>query len=160
MPAKLKTRKAGVLPIRFRGGRVEVCLVSSRRNRGRIVLPKGTLKGRESPSAAAMRDLFEEAGLKGALHDKPHIKVDKKYRRVSGRRAFIVYFPMIVEVEAKRWPERGLRARRWVSLPDIERKKKYRYVGRIVKMFRTQKPERWKKLLRAARKAKSRLQSA
>jgi len=59
--------QAGCIVLRCEGGAPEILVVSSRRRRDRWVLPKGTLKKRESAAEAALRELREEAGVRGRL---------------------------------------------------------------------------------------------
>ena len=59
--------QAGCIVLRCERGDPEVLVVSSRRRRDRWVLPKGKLKKSESASDAALRELREEAGVRGRL---------------------------------------------------------------------------------------------
>ena len=61
IPTKTQ-RSAGGVAFRELGGRVEVALVLVG-ERGRWQLPKGLIEGDESPEAAALREVREEAGV-------------------------------------------------------------------------------------------------
>ncbi len=69
MPATIPTKRqvsAGGVAFRRRGSGVEVALVSVG-PRGRWQLPKGLVEPGESPEAAAMREVREEAGIDSEL---------------------------------------------------------------------------------------------
>lgn len=53
----------------FRSGRsgVRILVVSARRNTSRWVLPKGSVKRGEDPADAALREVLEEAGVRGRV---------------------------------------------------------------------------------------------
>ena len=59
--------QAGCIVLRCERGDPEILVVSSRRRRDRWVLPKGKVKNSESASDAALRELREEAGVRGRL---------------------------------------------------------------------------------------------
>jgi 8-oxo-dGTP pyrophosphatase MutT (NUDIX family) len=65
---KLVVRQAGGIVFRTdkRGG-VRVLVVTSRRNPGRWVLPKGSIKRRESAADAALREVHEESSVRGKI---------------------------------------------------------------------------------------------
>ena len=63
-------KKAGTIPFQFSDGSVRICLVSSKKRDDTFVLPKGTVRALEKAAAAALRETFEEAGLKGQLSKK------------------------------------------------------------------------------------------
>ena len=107
--AALPWRKAG-------GGRREVLLVTSRET-GRWVLPKGWPMKRRSPSEAAAREAFEEAGVRGdvcreALGAYTYLKA---FNEALAFRCEVQVFALQVTRELKDWPERAERTRRWFS---------------------------------------------
>jgi len=59
--------QAGCIVLRRERRTPEVLIVSTRRRRDRWVLPKGKVKKRESAADAALRELREEAGVRGRL---------------------------------------------------------------------------------------------
>ena len=73
-------KQYAALPVRLSSdGRLEVLLLTSRETR-RWVIPKGWPMRKLSPGAAAAREAYEEAGLKGTIvSEKPigHYRYDK-----------------------------------------------------------------------------------
>src|SRR5688500_8757149 len=60
-------RQVAAIPIRLsRKGKTQVLLLTSRR-RGRWVIPKGWLMRKLSPAQAAVREAYEEGGIKGRI---------------------------------------------------------------------------------------------
>jgi 8-oxo-dGTP pyrophosphatase MutT (NUDIX family) len=110
--------QVAALPWR-RGEAVEILLISSRETR-RWVIPKGwPMKGLSGPKSAE-REAFEEAGVEGAIADKPIGTYTYAKRARSGaiQTLSVEVFPMLVETERKNWPERNERVRRWASVDD------------------------------------------
>jgi 8-oxo-dGTP pyrophosphatase MutT (NUDIX family) len=121
-PVEKILRKSGegtqyaALCFRTRKGRkVEILLVTSRKT-GRWIPPKGWPMKGKSPENAAAQEAFEEAGVKGQVHD---IAIGRyRYQRDNGAKklsneAYI--FPLKVEKLAKDFKEKGQRKVRWFS---------------------------------------------
>jgi len=101
-------RQAGAIPLR--NGRL--CLVTSRRNPKRWVIPKGLIDPGYTPGAAALQEAWEEAGLVGTLDPEPvGAYVYDKY----GGTCHVTVFVMHVTKVAQEWPERESRQRVWVT---------------------------------------------
>src|SRR4051812_47885660 len=60
-------RYAGGIVVRVTDGAAQVLIVTTRASRKRWVLPKGRVEKGESPGAAALREVREEAGVTGRL---------------------------------------------------------------------------------------------
>src|SRR5258708_31149028 len=58
--------QAGVIAYRVLDGKVQVLLMTSR-DTGRWIIPKGNINGRSTPSKAAEKEAYEEAGVRGAI---------------------------------------------------------------------------------------------
>jgi len=103
------------LPYRMRDG-LEVLLVTSRES-GRWVLPKGwPMKGKKAHSAAA-REALEEAGIRGKV-GKRSVGAYSYGKRLSNGAVLscrVEVYPMAVQRQMKRWPERDQRSRKWFS---------------------------------------------
>ena len=89
-----------------------VCLVTASSGR-RWILPKGTLEPGQTPAQCAVMEAWEEAGIHGRAGRRPLLRYDSEK---AGRPCVVSVFRLVVEDIADRWPERGLRRRRWVSL--------------------------------------------
>ncbi len=79
----------------------QVCLVSSRRS-GRWVLPKGHIKPRQTASASALAEAWEEAGLTGTLSTEA---VARYHYKKSGWNYRVWVYAMEVDAIADSWPE-------------------------------------------------------
>lgn len=106
-------RQAAALPIRDG----LICLVRSRGGR-RWVIPKGGVGLKQCTGEIALLEAWEEAGLTGVLVTEPagsylHAKTD-------GLRHVTVHVLHVTHA-ADRWPEAGLRERRWVGLAEALR---------------------------------------
>ncbi|MGO4485990.1 NUDIX hydrolase [Rhizobium pisi] len=104
---------------RDRKGRLEVLLVSSRRN-GRWGIPKGHIEGSEPSSAAALREAFEEAGILGVVGSTPFGNFT--YRKDTSTNQYNVTVHLLkVSKVARRFPEKGIRKTQWFLLKDALR---------------------------------------
>ena len=59
--------QAGAIAFRFENGEPQVMLVRAKRNPGHWIFPKGHIESGESEESAALRELVEEAGIKGEI---------------------------------------------------------------------------------------------
>ena len=147
-------RKAGLVALRYKNGRVEVCVVSSRKYEGRWVLPKGTIEKHEKPRQAAVREGFEEAGVLGNTVKPLRIFLNDNSRTVPKARASRVYYPLELQLAADKWPEKKIRRRKWVTLDQLSEKRKYKRVWRVVRQMRRVDRKGWQALLRNLRHAR------
>jgi predicted phosphate transport protein (TIGR00153 family) len=105
-----------VLPYRVdHRGALEFLLITSK-ERGRWVIPKGNPIPFFLNHESAAREAFEEAGVEGGIATAPVGTYRYAKRRRSGDAAAIVtVYPLLVTREARDWPERRERTRRWFS---------------------------------------------
>jgi 8-oxo-dGTP pyrophosphatase MutT (NUDIX family) len=99
-----------------------VLLVTSR-DTGRWVIPKGWPMKGKSPHEAAAREAMEEAGVKGRIAEAA-IGAYQYAKRLSNGAALdcIVHvYPLAVERQLTRWPEKAERIGHWFSLKDAAR---------------------------------------
>jgi len=103
--------QAGVLPFRYRRGRLEFCLITSTSKR-RWLFPKGEIDRGETPKEAALKEAAEEAGLQGDICGKP-LGV-YRYSKLGRPRKVLVML-MKVRKASSSWEEVEQRQRQWVA---------------------------------------------
>lgn len=109
--------QSAALPYRVGRGRVEVLLVTSR-SRGRWILPKGNVEAEMGGPRTAVREAFEEAGVRGDAEADAF----GRYRHDTEEGARLVeVFLLEVEDVLPRWPEDHERRRRWVPVHEAHR---------------------------------------
>ena len=125
-------RQAGAIPYAVRDGAVVVLLITSRRT-GRWIFPKGGLvDGLDEPAAAA-REAWEEAGVRGRV-GRTCLGLRRAYK-IRGRTAVpleIAMYPLRVEREADDWPERDQRRRCWLPVAEARRRVRDRALARMI----------------------------
>jgi ADP-ribose pyrophosphatase YjhB (NUDIX family) len=108
--------KVGAIAYRKTPAGIEICLVSSRRHKGKLTLPKGEVKQGETLVGAVKRELFEEAGLQGKVKQTSRPLC---FAAKSPRRDPVFYFLVkITDMKAK-WPEGAERKRVFTNLSDM-----------------------------------------
>ena len=99
---------------------LEVLLIASRET-GRWIIPKGWPHKGLSPRAIAVREAYEEAGLRGKIKRRRALGTYRYEKRLSADRAVLCkvkVFALEVERQLDHWPEQTDRTRRWLSLAD------------------------------------------
>jgi 8-oxo-dGTP pyrophosphatase MutT (NUDIX family) len=117
MPGTKKQYAA--LAWRHSGAGREVLLISSR-DTGRWVIPKGwPIKGL-TPSQAAAREAYEEAGLGGQVSKKPigRFEYDKKMDNGSLLPCKVEVFSLEQMIQHPTWPEQGQRRLQWFPVTE------------------------------------------
>ncbi|KAI8060332.1 NUDIX hydrolase domain-like protein [Gongronella butleri] len=104
---------AGCLPIDVANKRF--LLISSSKHPDRFVFPKGGWEVDESQAHAALRETWEEAGVKGVI--TRHLGVFEEATKKQVKAHHWIYELHIKEV-AKKWPERKKRDRRWFTFEE------------------------------------------
>lgn len=115
--------QVGALPYRVRSdGSIEILLVTTR-GTGRWMVPKGWPMAGKTLAEAAAQEAYEEAGVRGSIADEEIGRFDHSKTRLMGLplRCTVAVFPMKVERELERWPERGQRRRRWFGVEEAAR---------------------------------------
>lgn len=95
-------------------GQIEILLITSR-GRGRWILPKGWMEDEEHASRAAEREAYEEAGVSGRAADAPIGRYQYQKRSKKSPHHFeVIVIPLEVSEEARKWPEKKVRKKRWL----------------------------------------------
>ena len=108
--------QVGALPVRGNAGAYEVLLITSR-DSGRWIIPKGwPMKGKKDHDAAA-QEAFEEAGVRGRIHQHPMgaYAYEKRLGSDTTEPVRVMVYLLEVREEVNRWPERTQRRREWMT---------------------------------------------
>ena len=100
---------AGGVVVRMIDNEPHYLLVEASDNRGMWVLPKGKIKQRETPEAAAVREIIEEAGVRALIVSRAG---ESEYQ-VGDTAVRVVFFLMQYQGELERSEDRGLAWRRY-----------------------------------------------
>ena len=112
--------QAGVIAYRIRDGKVQVLLMTSR-DTGRWIIPKGNINGRSTPSKAAEKEAYEEAGVRGTITSSIPLGIytySKKLQSGEARAATVEVYLLRIKERLKRWPEKGERKLSWVTTKE------------------------------------------
>ncbi|GAA5809511.1 hypothetical protein MFLAVUS_002920 [Mucor flavus] len=90
-------------------------LISSSKNPEAWVIPKGGWEIDETQEEAALRETWEEAGLKGRIIRKLGVFVERANKRIKAHHWI---FEMELYEIAKKFPERKKRDRRWFTYEE------------------------------------------
>lgn len=116
-------------------GKLEICLVTSRRTK-RWILPKGWPMHKQTPAAAAATEAWEEAGLTGEARDHclgAYAYVKNMTKTLTP--VIVMVYPVAVDTAHATWPERGQRKRRWFSRKKAAKRLAEPELRRIVRQF-------------------------
>lgn len=103
-------KQSGVIPFRYKKGRIQVLLISNRSGT-RWVVPKGMIPKRLDPRTSAAKEAFEEAGILGRVSKR---WVGRYVYPKWGGRCLVTVYLMRVKVKLDTWEEMD-RERIWVS---------------------------------------------
>jgi len=109
----LKKLQAGAVPFRVLDARTEFLLVTSRK--GNWIFPKGVVEPGETPEDTALKEVEEEAGLRGRVLPTP---LGSYGDRKSWTECEVVMFLFEYAEESPSWGEAGSRARRWCGFEE------------------------------------------
>jgi 8-oxo-dGTP pyrophosphatase MutT (NUDIX family) len=111
----VKFKQFAALPFRTREDDLEILLITTRKKR-RWSVPKGWPIKRTAPHETAVREAYEEAGVRGEIGEK-HIGRFRK-RRLKKKQSVLCevqIFPLEVTHQQNDWPEKRERNRMWVA---------------------------------------------
>ena len=110
-------KQAGVIAYRVLDGKVQVLLMTSR-DTGRWIIPKGNINGRSTPSKAAEKEAYEEAGVRGTITSSIPLGIYTYFKKLESgevRAATVEVYLLRMTEQLKKWPEKGERKLSWVS---------------------------------------------
>ena len=123
--------QAGAVPFRERDDEREFLLVTS--HRGRWIFPKGLVEPGETPEETALKEVEEEAGVRGVI--LPGVLgeyEDRKWQRELSVRMFLLEY----DGECDLWDEGAVRERRWCTYEDALGLIKKAELRRILRLAR------------------------
>ncbi len=142
LPIRLRTggktdvrTQFAALCYRYKDGKLQVCLITSRRSK-RWILPKGWPIHKETPASAAATEAWEEAGLTGRPID--HCLGVFAYVKTMSKKlapVIVMVYPLEVTCEHDKWPERKQRKRKWISPKKAAKRLAEPELRRIVAQF-------------------------
>lgn len=100
---------AGGVVVRGNGGKLEYLLVEASDTPGLWVLPKGRIEDGETPEAAAVREVMEEAGVRAVVG----ARVGESEYQVKGKPVRVIFYLMQHQGEVARDEARGVQWRRY-----------------------------------------------
>ncbi|KAI9193111.1 diadenosine hexaphosphate hydrolase [Polychytrium aggregatum] len=106
----------GVVPV-LKGHPDQIVLISSRRS-DTWSLPKGGWEEDESQEGSALREAWEEAGIKGNIGQKLGVYEHTKIEPDGRPKSQFTFFEMQVEDMRERWPESTERDRRTFHIDE------------------------------------------
>ena len=124
---------AGGVVARIVDGQREYLLVEARRSRGEWVLPKGHIERGETPEAAAVREVQEEAGVRAAVV----ARAGESTYSVKGQPVRTIFFLMRYLGETSRQEDR---ARAWRPYEDALRLLRFDDTRRVLEQAHTLNP--------------------
>jgi 8-oxo-dGTP pyrophosphatase MutT (NUDIX family) len=134
--AVVKRVQYGALPYRLRAGsgRPQFMLITSRETQ-RWVIPKGWPKKGKSPQYSAAREAFEEAGVLGAVAQRPVGSFSYKKRLKNGGIVVcdVRVFALEVRRQSKQWPEKQERIVKWLSASQAAEKVHEPRLGEMIR---------------------------
>jgi 8-oxo-dGTP pyrophosphatase MutT (NUDIX family) len=108
-------RQAGAIAFKATAGGPVILLVKAKKNPSHWIFPKGHVEPGESDEQAALRELCEEAGIKG----EPLCRAGETEYNFGGLRYHVVYF--LSRYIASQGPGEDGREPRWCSLEEALR---------------------------------------
>ena len=126
--------QAGAIPYSLINGEVHVLLVTSRGS-GRWLIPKGNVDPGLTPAEAAVKETYEEAGIRGKITtDIPlgFFTAFKTLKTGEEKPITVEVYALLVDRQLKRWPEARQREARWMSAIDAAKSVKDPGLARLL----------------------------
>lgn len=103
--------QAAAVPYRWRGETPEFCLITSAQ-KAHWAFPKGMIDPGETWAETALKEAYEEAGLRGAIEGPP---LGSYAYAKWGQQLEVTVGLLRVDEELEAWEEAGVRSRRWAE---------------------------------------------
>jgi len=100
--------QAGVVPYYFDNGIKKIILITAKNPRRNWIVPKGHVEKKSDHQSSAVKEAFEEAGLKGNL--KPEIIGSLSYKKKNNEYK-VDFYPFEITEILDNWPEKDSRER-------------------------------------------------
>lgn len=108
--------QSGVIPFRVQDKTIEILLITSISGKNWI-FPKGIVEFGLTPEESAVKEAFEEAGIRGELIPQ---SIGKYTFKKWGGMINVVVFPFRVSEICDNYPESDLRERKWFRLEEAK----------------------------------------
>jgi 8-oxo-dGTP pyrophosphatase MutT (NUDIX family) len=107
-------QQAAAIPIRRSGQAVEICLIRKKES-DVWGIPKGSVDSGDTHATTALKEAWEEAGLRGRLIGDP--LGTYRYEKFGRSLVVMVYLMEVLE-QYDAWQEAGIRERKWHSFTE------------------------------------------
>ena len=107
-------------------------LLVTSRNGKRWIVPKGIIEPHMSAAESAMKEAFEEAGIRGIVYPKA---IGEYHYQKWGGVCWMTMFLMEVEEIFDEWPECGFRKRQWLDFNTVNNRLDERVPRSFLKQF-------------------------
>lgn len=109
-------KQAGTIPYKIVSDELYFLIITSRKKKNWI-FPKGLIENDLSETETAIKETYEEAGVKGKIDQNPvGIYQNKKWNGTC----IIKLFAYCIQEELPTWPEGSFRHRKWVKANKIK----------------------------------------
>ena len=126
----LPPAQASAVPYRAAAGGVEFCLITSLTS-GRWGFPKGLIDPGETPAQAALKEAYEEAGLRGLIVGNP--LGEYQYAKWGSLLTVTTFLMEVSQAEAV-WLEADRRQRQWATAEEADRMLDRRHLARLLRL--------------------------
>ncbi len=109
--------QTGALPYRFRDGKPELLLITSRTRR-RWIIPKGSLMDGKTLAEAAAIEAYEEAGVRGEVEQEAFAGYTHGITKTKDVQVHLLKVTDVLDD----YPEAHQRQRQWFSFGDARRR--------------------------------------
>ena len=127
--------QSGVIAVAFQRSEISILLITSRSNK-RWVIPKGLIEENLTPRESAIKEAYEEAGVRGLVPLQPI--GEYQYQKWRGTCNVEVFLLEVTDVLPE-WPEAQFRRRAWLSVEEagqrVDEKALRRIIRRVPKLL-------------------------